>query len=355
MFEFAISQHQKRRPTKRVYACWAASCVLHVIALMLLIRYPQLISPGLNRWFRQPALLARLFSQENAEKSSDWRTVTFVGKSSNAKLTTPSAATLRKYMYNWNRKPEGVPPVRVRWGGEKGGPTTETAKAPTKPVLGTKEPQPSPEEKPVAAANPHEPATSGGGGEGGAAAGAQAVRGTGTAYLPAPQPGSVVKEAPKTAEISPNAAPASIPSGISQPVTSTASPAAKPAQQTAPKSSARTFEDEQKAIHTEGTGLFGTMGFPLGEYANLVIERVKGNWLIPSNLRKSQGRTTVIFYIDRDGRFTNARIITSSGSSSLDLAALNAVIESNPFPPLPKGFPGDHVGAKFVFSYNERQ
>ncbi len=77
--------------------------------------------------------------------------------------------------------------------------------------------------------------------------------------------------------------------------------------------------------------------------------------MIPSNLRNSQGRTTVIFYIDREGRFNNAHIVTSSGSSSLDLAALNAVIESNPFPPLPKGFPGDHVGAKFVFSYNERQ
>jgi TonB family protein len=72
-------------------------------------------------------------------------------------------------------------------------------------------------------------------------------------------------------------------------------------------------------------------------------------------LRSSQGRTTVIFYIDREGRFTNLHIVTPSGSNSLDLAALNAVMESNPFPPLPRGFPGVRVGAKFVFSYNERQ
>jgi protein TonB len=132
-------------------------------------------------------------------------------------------------------------------------------------------------------------------------------------------------------------------------------PSAKPTNPAQAKTETKVFEDQQKAIRTEGSGLFGTKGFPLGEYAHAIIERVKENWMIPSNLRNSQGRTTVIFYIDRDGRFTDARIITSSGSSSLDLAALNAVIESNPFPPLPRGFPGDRVGAKFVFSYNEHQ
>ena len=108
-------------------------------------------------------------------------------------------------------------------------------------------------------------------------------------------------------------------------------------------------------MRSEGSGLFGNKGFPLGEYADLIIERVKGNWMIPSNLRKSQGRTTVIFFIDKEGRSADARIVVSSGSDSLDIAALSAILGSNPFPPLPKGFPGDRVGAKFVFSYNERQ
>ena len=115
------------------------------------------------------------------------------------------------------------------------------------------------------------------------------------------------------------------------------------------------LDNEQKIIRSEGSGLFNTGGFPLGEYANLIIERVKGNWMIPSNLRTSQGRTTVIFYIDREGRSADARIVISSGSNSLDIAALSAILGSNPFPPLPKGFPGDRVGAKFIFSYNERQ
>ena len=101
--------------------------------------------------------------------------------------------------------------------------------------------------------------------------------------------------------------------------------------------------------------MFDTKGFPLGEYAGIIIERIKGNWSIPSNLRHAQGHTTVIFYIDKNGQYTGLSIVGSSGSSSLDYAALSAIIGSNPFPPLPKGFPGEHVGAKFVFSYNERQ
>jgi TonB family protein len=118
---------------------------------------------------------------------------------------------------------------------------------------------------------------------------------------------------------------------------------------------AQVFRDQQSAIRSQGSGLFDTKGFPMGDYATLVIERVKSNWFIPSNLRNSQGNTTIVFYIGRDGHFVDARIVVPSGSNSLDLAALSAIVESNPFPPLPEGFPADRVGAKFVFSYNERQ
>ena len=47
------------------------------------------------------------------------------------------------------------------------------------------------------------------------------------------------------------------------------------------------------------------------------------------------------------------KVVASSGSQSLDLSALHAVLLSKPLPPLPGGFPGEHVGAKFVFFYNE--
>ncbi len=348
MFEYAISQHRKHPPSRRFFASTALSCVLHVLTLFLLIEYPQLLSPGRNPWFRQPAILTALFSRDlGAQKEADsWRTVTFVGKTAGNKMVAPSAETLRKYLYDWSKQKGGTPTVRVRWGNEKEAGTADTAVPRAKPVPGLQEPKPVG----VAEAAMAPPAA---GGEGAPqVAQADSGSGRGTVYLPPPQPDARTARRPETSQ---NVAPTSVPSGITQPEPSQPAPAPKPASPAATKPGTQIFQDEQKAIRTEGSGLFDTRGFPLGDYANLVIERVRGNWLIPSNLRNSQGRTTVIFYIDRDGRFTNARIVTSSGSSSLDLAALNAVIGSNPFPPLPKGFPGDHVGAKFVFSYNERQ
>jgi len=337
MFEYAISQHRKHPPSRRFFASTAASCLLHVVAIFLLIEYPQLLSPGQNRWFRQPSILAALFSRDSGTQKEDnnWRTVTFVGKSS-GKMVAPSAETLRKYMYDWSKRTGGTPTVRVRWGNEKEAGTAETAAPRVKPVPGLQEPKPAEGAETAKAAPGPEPSGTGTEGQATQVARVDPAGGRGTVYLPAPQPEARTARKPETA---PDAAPTSIPSGITQPAPAQPPPAPKPANPAAAKAGTQTFQDEQKAIRTEGSGLFDTRGFPLGEYASIVIERVRGNWLIPSNLRNSQGRTTVIFYIDRDGRFTNARIVTSSGSSSLDLAALNAVIGSNPFPPLPKGFP----------------
>ena len=166
--------------------------------------------------------------------------------------------------------------------------------------------------------------------------------------VPLPAPDAAPKQIPRNVEVATITPPTTIPPAVAPPPPK--APATTPSTAKVDRKAA-----EQQVIQSEGSGLFDTKGFPLGDYANIIIERVKGNWSIPSNLRNSQGRTTVIFYIDRNGRFSDARIVVSSGSSSLDYAALSAVIGSNPFPPLPKGFPGDHVGAKFVFSYNERQ
>ncbi len=345
MFEYAIYQHQKHRPTRRVILSWVLSCAAHIAAVSILIAYPELLLPGLNRWLREPVILG------NGPEEKQWRTLTFIGRGA---LKQPSAETLRKYTYNWDAAGQvKTPPIRLRWGNELNEPERKAeAKpaAPVRPVPGREEPKPVPQ---VTAAGA-EPSLPTAGSPAGAAAGGETPAGGGTAsyYLPAPSEPKA-PEPPKVADA--GTAPRAIPKSIQPPPPPPAppTPAAKPAAaQAAP--APQVFENEQKAIRSEGTGLFDTKGFPLGDYANVIIERIKGNWYIPSNLKSSQGRTTVIFFIGKDGRYTNAHIVMSSGSTSLDLAALNAVLVSNPFPPLPNGFPGEQVGAKFVFSYNER-
>ncbi len=350
IFEFAISQQRRHPPSRRFFAALALSCLSHFVAVMILIEYPQLLGPGLRAWLRRPVFFAPTAPRE----SQPYRMVTVL--ESGRGMRMPSAETLKKNMYDWEAHRAGAPnpPIRLKWSGEladnrKG---VDKPLPALKPVPGTQEPKPSGEgtdaatvsAQPAAAPGVSQPSVTAGNGT--------ADKGTANLTQANPEPRTIPKKIPENAGM---VAPTSIPGSIKPGAESEAASLSKtPASSQAKAPQPQVFENEQKAIRSEGSGLFDTRGFAMGEYASAIIERIKGNWYIPSNLRKSQGRTTVVFFIDKDGRYTEARIIASSGSQSLDLAALNAIIGSNPFPPLPKGFPGDHVGAKFVFSYNER-
>lgn len=317
MFEFAISHQERRRPSARFLFSLVASCALHAALLDALVRYPHILDTGIGRWFRARTQLSPL-------EDKDWRPVALI-RTSPGKMEMPSRETLRRVMHDWSKDAEAKqPPVRVRWSAQQLALLEGQAEVgpPAKPVPGLNEPRPAP------------------------AAGAAA----------APASTAAGEEKPMFLP-PPDAPPAKIPEKIAE-APHPAAPAPKPPEAkppTAPAAQqAQVFADRQAAIRSQGSGLFDTKGFPMGDYATLVIERVKSNWLIPSNLRNSQGSTTIVFYIARDGHFMDARIVVPSGSSSLDLAALSAIIGSSPFPPLPEGFPADRVGAKFVFSYNER-
>jgi len=332
MFEYAIDVNKRNRPTKTIVASWVLSCAAHTAAVVVVIQNPWLLQGGLHHSFRPLSLISGVFSSAKSAHDDDWRTVAIIR--STMPMPMPSEATLRKNIPDRNKTGTEAP-VSVRW---------ETKDLPVRGIPAVQAaPKPENRQEPdiklppssaqIANAAAERSVTESGQGVpkievSDAAAGRPTM-----IPLPAPSQGAELNSAIKAINEG---------SGVKPPAETT-------------QSSTQVFASEQEAIRSEGSGLFDNKGFPLGEYANLVIERVKGNWMIPSNLRKSQGRTTVIFYIDRDGRSADARIVISSGSDSLDIAALSAILGSNPFPPLPKGFPGSRVGAKFVFSYNERQ
>jgi TonB family protein len=341
LFGFAIAQQRRRPLSRRFYSAVCISLLGHLLSLLILIENPQLLGPGLKTWLRLP-----VFSTKTVTREPAWRMAALLGKG--GRMDMPPSDVLKKNTYDWNAHREGAPspPIRVKWGGELAdGRKVDKPTPAVKPAPGTQEPKP-----PEVAGNAAPKQEGQPGNPAGTPPGETAGKGV-TVSLPPPQaaePRQIPKKPPETAGLV-------SPSGIPGPDRPGSTPVntAKPAAQGKP--AAQVFENEQKAIQSEGTGFFGVGSYPIGEYAELIIERIKGNWYIPSNLRKSQGRTTVVFFIEKDGRYSNAHIVTPSGSSSLDLAALNAIIGSDPFPPLPKGFPGDRVGAKFVFAYNERQ
>jgi TonB family protein len=334
MFEFAISRNRRRRPTKRIIAAGIASCLIHILVFTILVKNPELLRGGQYHRFHGIALIQRIFSQTSKEDIEEDRIVTILRP-----MAAPSAETLKKYMYNWNKKGEGPAPVHVRWKDDPKIPSNEKA-TPMPKVQESKSPQISlPANEVVSSGmssvqgNQDSGTKNPGGTASGTALGFPTVAQNDTAkkdamVLPPPDPAKL--------NIADNKAPSAIPDKIK-----TSTPPV------------RIFDNEKQAISNPDSGLFDTKGYPMGDYARKIIDRITGKWFIPSNLKHSQGHTTVVFIIDKDGRFSGTRIVTGSGNNSLDLTALNAIIDSDPAPPLPRDFPGDHIGAKFVFSYNE--
>jgi TonB family protein len=340
MFDFAISQNQQRRPTRRLYASGVVSFFIHLSLVLVLIQFPELLRGGRYHRFHPLSAIERAFgvkSQEEEEK--DWRTVTVLRTTP---MEYPSASTLKKYLHDFKKGTEPEP-VRVRWGDEQkkaleNGPAVPKVKQSPQPQVALPAPSQGGPGSPDAASAQNQS-----GKPADAASGGSMVQidpnaaKKGSMNLPPPGP-------PARTEMASNTAPDAIPNGVKPPSTISQ-----------PKEPVKVFENEKEALRSSESGFFDANGFPMGEYANLIKERIKGKWYIPSNLKNSQGHTTIVFYIGKDGRYTNARIepSTSSGNNSLNLAALKAIMDSSPFPPLPRNYPGDHVGAKFVLSYNE--
>jgi TonB family protein len=57
----------------------------------------------------------------------------------------------------------------------------------------------------------------------------------------------------------------------------------------------------------------------------------------------------VKFVIDRDGTLRDAATETESGNGTFDRAALRAVIEASPLPPLPFGYSGTYLNVHLTF------
>lgn len=98
---------------------------------------------------------------------------------------------------------------------------------------------------------------------------------------------------------------------------------------------------------------FDSGGFDLSEWAELVKQKVRSNWVIPTAaLMGMKGVVSISLVVERDGTISYAEVVTSASVVSLDSAALNALKSSNPLPPLPSGFPKANLPGRFTFYYN---
>ncbi|MEJ2245774.1 MAG: TonB family protein [Acidobacteriota bacterium] len=333
MFDFAISHNQRQKPTARFFVSAAVSCILHLLMLVVLIENPWILKGGIYRHFRGLVLSIDKTSEPTPDtEDENYRVIAVLRP-----MTAPSPDTLNKLIYDWDNPPkeEDEPAARTRWGNDEKTALDEDIK-----ISSTIETEPAP-----APAGSEDASDLAGSLED------TVSEPAGTAEAPSSESAGVVletgdkKEAMTPVEessieedVALNVAPARIPDTI------------PPPEKTRAPEDIKIFENEQQAIDSRGeSGIFGGQGWPLKEYASMIKQRVTERWLIPSNLRDMEGHITIVFFIDRNGQNFDARIVESSGNHSLDTTALSAIIRSNPFPPLPQGFPGDHIGVKYIF------
>jgi TonB family protein len=328
MFDFVISGNQQRRPAKRLFASWMTSCLAHAIALLMLIEYPELLRGGVYQRFRE------MWQPPPAnDDNRNWRPVAVLP----TRMTMPSAETLRKLLSDSKGKESPVKPVRIRLNDIQALLSNQAEKPIVRPAGGNSS---SPPDNGSASAPPIfiKPETgSPGSPAGNPNAGDSGKQGIAKPPLPVSEPNPVVA----TVDVVPKKIPNVIPAPPEP-------PPVLPNNLNAPGRGERPNRNTAIIIDS-------SKGFPMGDYTSRIEELLKEKWFIPSYLKDSQGHTTVHFYIDKNGHTIDVRILTGSGSDPLDRAALSAVLSCNNLPALPKGYPGEQVGVRFVFSYNEHQ
>lgn len=87
----------------------------------------------------------------------------------------------------------------------------------------------------------------------------------------------------------------------------------------------------------------------LRPYVAKMKQDIQKRWSVPKGFESRQ--VTTSFSINKDGRITNAEIVTSSGNEDVDKSALAAL--QAPVDPLPKGSPS-YVDIKYVFDWKSQ-
>jgi TonB family protein len=159
------------------------------------------------------------------------------------------------------------------------------------------------------------------------------------------EPVPVVETPPKAPPVTPakNTAPPS-PFGKS---TKKAGPAPLPPPVPAPAATSTAPAAPDIAPGTSGVAGLEGGDFPYTMYITNMIRLIGNHWFrgtITGDLT-----IRVVFTIHRDGSISDASIEQGSGNSAADRAALRAILESSPLPPLPFGYNGTYLKVHQIF------
>jgi protein TonB len=115
------------------------------------------------------------------------------------------------------------------------------------------------------------------------------------------------------------------------------------------------FDNPQGGLEQNAPAIsFDSKGVDFGPWLTRFVAQVKRNWLIPQAAMTMRGRVVLTFYVHRDGRITDLKVVRPSDIGSFNTAAFQALVQSNPTLRLPPEYPDDRVLFTVTFFYNER-
>ena len=89
--------------------------------------------------------------------------------------------------------------------------------------------------------------------------------------------------------------------------------------------------------------------FPHAWYVRQVIQKVEAEWNRQNRLSEPRQRPLLYFEIQRNGSIKLPTLKESSGNPTYDQAALRAVVDAGPFPPLPQDWARPSLGLELRF------
>lgn len=107
------------------------------------------------------------------------------------------------------------------------------------------------------------------------------------------------------------------------------------------------------SLPTQETQILKEPQIDFNPYMEKLQKDIKKNWNPPKG--EESKRVVLLFKIDKNGNLLKYEIKKSSRNVATDNAAVNALLDTAPFDPLPEDFMGKSVDIQFTFDYKVHQ
>jgi TonB family protein len=115
------------------------------------------------------------------------------------------------------------------------------------------------------------------------------------------------------------------------------------------------FDNQQGGQSDFGPDIqFDSKGVEFGPWLRRFIAQIKRNWYVPQNAMLMSGKVVIQFYVSREGRLTELKIVGPSQFEAYNISSFNALKNSNPTMALPPEYPDDRAFFTITFHYDVR-